>query len=102
VNEHLLEDLLNWLMLPNTRDLPPLEQLLAGPAWMARAACRGDGTEEYIIKATRTPSATVLATCARCRVRDECLAYALAQPDLTGVWGGTTERERRELRGRVA
>ena len=30
------------------------------------------------------------------------LAYALAQPDLVGVWGGTTERERRKIRRQVA
>ena len=34
--------------------------------------------------------------------REECLAYALADKDLVGMWGGTTERERREMRRPVA
>ena len=35
--------------------------------------------------------------CAECRVRSECLEYALER-DLCGVWGGLSERERRQLR----
>lgn len=38
------------------------------------------------------------AVCARCPVRAECLAWAVADPDLAGVWGGTSARERRRLR----
>ena len=36
--------------------------------------------------------------CRRCTVRAECLAEALGDPGLVGVWGGTTERDRRVLR----
>lgn len=37
--------------------------------------------------------------CARCRVRAECLAWALATPErLDGIWGGMTARERSRLR----
>jgi WhiB family redox-sensing transcriptional regulator len=35
--------------------------------------------------------------CASCPVMDECLAYALAHPGILGVWGGTSEGERRRL-----
>jgi hypothetical protein len=31
-------------------------------------------------------------------VRQRCLDYALADSTLVGVWGGTTDRERREMR----
>ena len=34
--------------------------------------------------------------CAGCVVRLDCLDYAMADPCLTGIWGGTSERERRE------
>jgi WhiB family redox-sensing transcriptional regulator len=97
VNKHLLD----WLMLPNTRDLPPLEELLAGPSWMTGAACQGAGADEFVIGANHKPSAAVKAMCGRCEVRKECLAFALEREDLVGVWGGTTERERRGMR-RVA
>lgn len=37
--------------------------------------------------------------CALCPVNDDCLEYALTAPDLLqGVWAGTTQVERRELR----
>ncbi|SVD31835.1 uncharacterized protein METZ01_LOCUS384689, partial [marine metagenome] len=31
-------------------------------------------------------------------VRDCCLAEAVVQPQLLGIWGGTTQRERRAIR----
>jgi Transcription factor WhiB len=33
-----------------------------------------------------------------CLCDKECLAYALADSELTGVWGGTTTQERKRLR----
>lgn len=45
------------------------------------------------------------AVCASCLVRDECLQYALDNGIHFGIWGGTSERERksrRRARGNVA
>lgn len=36
--------------------------------------------------------------CQRCDVRVDCLDYALANDERFGIWGGTSERERRVLR----
>lgn len=36
------------------------------------------------------------AVCSGCTVRVECLAYALLNRETDGVWGGMTERERRQ------
>ncbi|MFO7701064.1 MAG: WhiB family transcriptional regulator, partial [Acidimicrobiia bacterium] len=41
--------------------------------------------------------AIALAVCAACPVRVECLGHALATNERFGVWGGTTEKERRSL-----
>jgi WhiB family redox-sensing transcriptional regulator len=92
-----------WLMEPDAGDWPTtLAERLARPAWHARAACRGQGTAEWI-KATSTGDYTgAKAVCSSCPVRAECLDYALADPSLVGCWGGTTERERRDLRRSVA
>lgn len=38
------------------------------------------------------------AVCGTCPVEDGCLAYALTDPSLSGVWGGTSTSERRDLR----
>lgn len=36
--------------------------------------------------------------CDRCTVREDCLAYAMANEERYGIWGGMSERERRRLR----
>jgi adenine-specific DNA glycosylase len=38
--------------------------------------------------------------CRSCPVREECLAYALANEEQFGVWGGLTAREMRSTRHR--
>ncbi len=78
-----------------------LEALLDRPAWMEHGACRGVGNETFftsrgqrmLVKAAKT-------MCATCPVIEDCLAYALDQPDLQGIWGGTSPRERVHLRVR--
>lgn len=38
------------------------------------------------------------AVCSSCAVRAECLDYALATNQKFGIWGGTSERERRRIK----
>lgn len=38
------------------------------------------------------------AICDDCPVRQACLDFAMADPSLKGVWGGTTDRDRKRLR----
>jgi len=38
------------------------------------------------------------ATCGDCWIKNECLGYALSDPSLEGIWGGTTPLERKRLR----
>jgi WhiB family redox-sensing transcriptional regulator len=40
--------------------------------------------------------------CERCPVRVDCLADALEDSELLGYWGGSSQRERRRMRRRVA
>jgi len=42
------------------------------------------------------------AVCTGCPVRVQCLEYALAHDERFGVWGGTSERERRRLKATAA
>jgi len=38
------------------------------------------------------------AICRACPVRRDCVAYALADPTLTGVWGASADAQRRNRR----
>lgn len=42
--------------------------------------------------------AKAVEICMSCTVLDECFEYALKHPAERGVWGGTTEQERTEMR----
>ena len=75
----------------------PLESELA---WQREASCRGLATKESqaIFFPARGESVEAARTiCGRCPVTAECLAFAL-EHHCIGVWGGTTERQRRHLR----
>lgn len=67
--------------------------------WWRSAACREADPELFFPVAPQGPGAGEIArakaVCAGCQVRRECLQYALATRQLHGVWGGTTEDERR-------
>jgi WhiB family redox-sensing transcriptional regulator len=39
----------------------------------------------------------VKAICALCPVINECLSHALSVPERYGIWGGKSERERRQI-----
>jgi WhiB family redox-sensing transcriptional regulator len=73
------------------------------PAWMDRAACNGVPVAIFY-PTDEHGEAIAKKVCATCEVRADCLAYALNQHrDATdaGIWGGTTERERRAIRRRT-
>jgi len=69
--------------------------------WRHDAACRTEDPELFFPVGTSGPAvrqtARAKAVCQRCTVRSECLAWALASGQSTGVWGGLSEDERRPL-----
>ncbi|MGH8908799.1 MAG: WhiB family transcriptional regulator [Egibacteraceae bacterium] len=72
------------------------------PAWRAKAACL-DEDPELFFPAGSTGRAIeqaerAIAVCARCPVRSACLEWALDTGQDAGVWGGTSEDERRAVR----
>jgi len=42
------------------------------------------------------------AICHHCDIEATCLAIALADPEIEGIWGGTTARERQTMRAMAA
>jgi WhiB family redox-sensing transcriptional regulator len=64
--------------------------------WDGQAACRNADPDELF--AEDAAQNRVKALCTGCPVRTERLAHALDHRLEHGMWGGSTERERRELR----
>lgn len=69
-------------------------------AWKAKAACRGSDVGQFFPtdRGRGRPKSPMI--CDGCTVKGECFDYVLSfgtnQP---GVWGGTTEQDRKRLRG---
>lgn len=64
-------------------------------AWKSRAACHGLTELFFVDKGAYTTDAAK-AVCRSCPVIAECLELGIDERH--GVWGGTTEPERRVLR----
>ena len=77
-----------------------LASLLQRPAWHADAACRGMGTDHFLLERGHHPDqlTAARAICARCAVQEPCLAAALTHNDTQGIWAGTTAHDRRRTR----
>lgn len=66
--------------------------------WRKRAACRDKDTDAfYVSKDAMRPPPALQELCNGCPVRAACLLTALEQGE-QGVWGGTTEVQRRAMR----
>jgi len=91
--------LLGWLMAPDAPDETlTLEDFLKRPEWHQRAACRGVGVDQFIVGRGGGQYDAARELCAVCPVRTECLETALADPELQGMWGATSEVQRKAMR----
>ncbi|WP_329131274.1 WhiB family transcriptional regulator [Streptomyces sp. NBC_00670] len=74
--------------------------------WRERAACRTEDPDLFFPVGTTGPALLQIeeakSVCRGCPVRDACLEWALETGQNIGVWGGTTEMERRALKRRRA
>jgi WhiB family transcriptional regulator, redox-sensing transcriptional regulator len=73
-----------------TRLLQPVE-------WQGAARCTEVDPEIFFPERGGSSRAARLV-CAQCDVRAQCLEYALNNKEQFGIWGGTSERERRRIR----
>jgi WhiB family redox-sensing transcriptional regulator len=68
--------------------------------WKERAACAGYPSTFFF--PTGESSAALVekarAVCRECPVSEDCLEFAFETNQVAGIWGGTTEEERRTLR----
>jgi WhiB family redox-sensing transcriptional regulator len=70
-----------------------------GRRWRRWAACREIPTKVFFPAGNfaRMEEKQAKTVCAICPVRLPCLTFALEHDETFGIWGGLSERERREL-----
>lgn len=74
-----------------------LEAEAAATSWMSWALCAETNPEAFFPEKGGSPK-SAKQVCDGCPVRAECLDYALDNGIDFGVWGGTTEADRRRLK----
>ena len=77
------------------------EQVSPPDHWQELSACYGLDPEVFF-PTTEEEAGLALSYCSVCQVRDVCLAWAVRNGERYGVWGGTTEQQRRRLIRQVA
>jgi WhiB family transcriptional regulator, redox-sensing transcriptional regulator len=76
----------------------PLYELLFQPEpWREQAACKGVDPNLFF-PGSGGVTDEAKRVCATCPVAGECLDYSLRTCQKLGIWGGTSESERRKLR----
>jgi WhiB family redox-sensing transcriptional regulator len=70
--------------------------------WRLQAACRDTDPDLFFPVGTTGPALEQIdaarAVCRACDSQAACLEFALATNQESGIWGGTSEEERRKLR----
>jgi WhiB family redox-sensing transcriptional regulator len=65
--------------------------------WMSDALCAEVATDMFFPE-HGDKSVEARKICAACPVKTPCLAYAVAERGLEGIWGGTTASDRDAIR----
>ena len=75
-------------------------------SWRRNAICRDTDPELFFPIGTTGQALLQIEraklVCDECPVKVECLDYALTTNQDTGIWGGTSEDERRQIRRDIA
>lgn len=72
------------------------------PDWREFAACRDTDPDLFFPVGTTGPAVEQIdsakTVCTQCEAQADCLDFAIVTNQDSGVWGGTSEEERRVLR----
>lgn len=83
-----------------------LSLTIASDEWRRNAACRDTDPDLFFPVGTTGPAIEQIenakAVCRECEAQVDCLEYALATNQDSGIWGGTSEDERRQIRKQQA
>lgn len=78
---------------------PVVRELRRADSWVAHAACAGQPASWFFPERGES-TAEAKAICADCPVRVPCLEWALETNTNFGIWGGTSEHQRKRMRAR--
>ena len=95
------------MTMTDTAIRPPTLRLVEPtPFWFRFAACRPEYADrpldqwvDQFFPGRGEATAPIKAICAECPAQDACQDHGLMEK--FGIWGGTSERERRRLRRKV-
>jgi WhiB family redox-sensing transcriptional regulator len=83
--------------MSDTIQIVPFEApVLDERPWAVFSACH-TADPSLFFGGTRADERAAVIICSTCTVKDECLEFALGTRERFGVWGGTTERERKRM-----
>ena len=91
---------------PKIKSTINIKAIEASWVWQAQGACRDmDSNMFYYEDQERGPDkeqriAKAKAICETCKVKTECLEFAIQINERYGIWGGTTEEERQSIKRR--
>ena len=70
--------------------------------WRDNAACRHADPDLFFPVGTTgdaiDDTEAAISLCRRCPVREQCLEFAMVTNQRDGIWGGTSEEDRRRMR----
>ena len=70
---------------------------IPGP-WVEDGVCASVDTDIFFPESGGNESKRAKAICSTCPVIDQCREYAMANPQVRGIWGGTSWTERYKAR----
>lgn len=84
-------------MFGDVLEVDAVDRFVSALAWHADGACvdHPDLAPDAWFPRRGESAAAAQEVCRRCLVRVECAAYALAERVEHGIWGATTQRQRR-------
>ena len=66
--------------------------------WLEKAECRGSDPELFFpSKLDSVQVLVALQLCMTCQVQNECFEVASSDLTIEGIWGGTTQDQRKQL-----
>lgn len=75
------------------RQYPHYRTVSVSSDWRNRALCKGEDVNLFL-SSSKEKQAQAIQVCDRCHVKEDCLATAIQEIDVAGIYGGVTEQNR--------